>query len=289
MESLAAARFAAAAGRQYQMADLESLTRSRRRDSSSETGGIRAAQRDTTMKNNGQENQIAGARVQNVPVSGRDGNVSPNIVATGGAGASRTGEAVRETEKRFGTSVGEAVSMAIGGLRGGAGSHFASELPPLSTGPLKTSEQLVLSLTREVMQFKNFKSDSMAVVLKPDKNTEIFLHLAMRNGAVEVQARFDRGDFSSVNSQWAQLQQTMQQQGVKLSSLQESLEQQQNPTGDPSWGHGQNQSRREDESADEKFIDALDEKLIFGSTKEPVKRPNRTRDRDARGSLEAWA
>ncbi|GEM_PF-2504022 len=290
MESLAAARFAAAAGRQYQLADVESLIRSRRRDDSSETGGIRAAQRDITMKNSGQENQIAGMRVQNVPGSGRDGNGSPNIVAGGGASLSRTGEAVRETDKRFGTSVGEVVSMAFGGLRGGAGSHSTSELPPLSTGSLKTSEQLILSLTREVMQFKNFKSDSMAVVLKPDKNTEIFLHLAMRNGAVEVQARFDRGDFAAVNSQWAQLQQTMQQQGVKLGSLQESLEQQlPNPKGDLSWGHGNNQSQRDGNLSDEKFIEALDEKLIFGSGKEPVKRPDRTRTSEVRGSLEAWA
>lgn len=290
LESLAAARFAAAAGRQYQMADFESFTRPRHRDTPLEPGGIRAAQRDATMKNNGQENQIAGARVQNMPVSGRDGGLSPNI-ATVSNDAVRTAGMVRETERRFGASVGEAVSMAMGGQRAGTGvgAQSVSELPAMSSIPLKTSEQLVLSLTREVIQFKSFKSESMAVVLKPDKGTEIFLHLAMRNGSVEVQARIDRGDFASMNSQWAQLQQTMQQQGVKLGSLQESLAQQSNQMGDSSWGHGQHPSQHEGDSADEQFINALDEKLIFGSRKESARRPVRTHSRDTLGSLEAWA
>jgi len=280
LEAITAARFAAVAtSEQYRLADLDTVVPTREREGGSRAGGIRDAQRESAMKNSTQKNQIAGSREQILPGSGNDA-----------LSASSTPESVvqREQSGRL-SSHGEAVSMAMGSGRATGSVQGSGELPPLSGTPLKVSEQLLLTLNREVMQFKSIRAESMAVVLKPDTHTEIFLHLSMRNGGIDVQARFDRGDFSALNSQWTQLQQTMQQQGVRLSSLQESLEQRQDAAGDSPWGQGERQSQKENRSAEEHFIESIDEKLILGSPKEPEKPPTRTVLNDLRTTLEAWA
>jgi hypothetical protein len=165
-----------------------------------------------------------------------------------------------------------------------------------SGSAVRTAEQLLQNMTREVAQFKRFNAESMAVVLKPDAHTEIFLHLASRNGQMEIQARFERGDFASLNGQWNQLQQTLSQQGVRLSNLQEGFQPpSQQSGGGTDWGQGQmhqgqqRQSGRDAENAPQKQV--FEEFMLRSATADPKQRPARTRlatDR-ANSVLEAWA
>jgi hypothetical protein len=62
----------------------------------------------------------------------------------------------------------------------------------------------------------------MAVVLRPDANTELFLHLSRRDGQIEASVRCERGDFHQLNALWSQLQDALAQQKVRLNPLQES-------------------------------------------------------------------
>ena len=263
--------------------------------------GTVAAKIERSMDKRLEQNQFAGSPEQKLPPGGKSApatEVRPLI--------ERAIESVREAAlerpdrglKAFaeglavpGASGQTATSApATGSVEGSAGSNTANAV--------RTAEQVLQNLTREVAQFKRFNSESMAVVLKPDANTEIFLHMVTTNGRVEIQARFERGDFTALNGHWAQLQQTLSQQGVRLSSLQEGFNQpsaQQQNSGSSEWGHSQmNQGRQrqpgreEDESAPPRSFENL---LMAGSKPEAAKSTGRTRGafHHASAALEAWA
>ena len=67
---------------------------------------------------------------------------------------------------------------------------------------------------------KRFKADSMSVVLKPDANTEVYLHLTLHQGSVDVETQLKRGDLAGLQSQWGQVQEAMARQGVRVGPLQ---------------------------------------------------------------------
>ena len=80
-------------------------------------------------------------------------------------------------------------------------------------------QDLVSQVINHVTELRQLNLNSLAVVLKPDANTEILLRLEQRGGGVEIQARFERGDFQNVNNHWEELQRSLAGQGVRLSPL----------------------------------------------------------------------
>jgi hypothetical protein len=63
------------------------------------------------------------------------------------------------------------------------------------------------------------KADSVSVVIRPGAGTELSLELRHRNGTVEAAAVLQRGDFQLMNQHWPELQQKLEQRGIKLSAL----------------------------------------------------------------------
>lgn len=89
--------------------------------------------------------------------------------------------------------------------------------------PLNTSAEHVLQqIAKHAVEFQQFNASSMAVVLKPDAETALFLHLKMHEGQVKVFARFERGDFQEMEADWAGIQQALAPQGILLAALQNS-------------------------------------------------------------------
>ena len=250
--------------------------------------GTGSAKDDNSMPKASPENQIAGGTVQKLPGGGR---TAPP--AEFRAGEETLHEAAQQ-RSRFARPGGETVSLTFGVSGSQPAIHEHVEAPTPAGGAGRVSEQLLLNLTREVAQFKRFNAESMAVVLKPDANTEIFLHLAMRNGQVDVQARFERGDFSAISGQWQQLQQTMAQQGVRLSPLQDAQQQPQTNeggTGQSQWGHGQPSKQRQEGRDDGRGAvpSPLEDLAGAGAATEPLGTANRNRRARSRSILEAWA
>src|SRR5260221_11338333 len=66
---------------------------------------------------------------------------------------------------------------------------------PSGTAAAAHTQELVSQVINHVTELRQLNLNSLAVVLKPDANTEILLRLEQRGGAVEIQARFERGDF----------------------------------------------------------------------------------------------
>lgn len=121
----------------------------------------------------------------------------------------------------------------------------AERLPETSAGDALRLEQKILGVIAEV---KRLKPDSMSVVLKPDGDTELHLQLRIDGGRVDVEARVQRGDSAALGGHWAQLQQNLASQGVRLGDLQPPPTPQ---TAGPDWSGGFSKQHREQTARDE--------------------------------------
>lgn len=85
-----------------------------------------------------------------------------------------------------------------------------------------TVERISSLITRESALVRKHGSDSMAVVLRPDAETELFVHLSQRDGQFEATVRLERGDAHHLGALWSQLQDSLAQQKIRLAPLQEA-------------------------------------------------------------------
>lgn len=85
-----------------------------------------------------------------------------------------------------------------------------------------TVERISSLMLRESALVKKHGSDSMAVVLRPDAETELFVHLSQRNGQIEATVRCERGDVQHLGALWSQLQESLALHKVRLAPLEET-------------------------------------------------------------------
>jgi hypothetical protein len=115
----------------------------------------------------------------------------------------------------------------------------------LAASATASVEQLANRVLEAVAELRRLQPDSMSVLIKPDPHTELHLHLQLQNGAVEIEAKVQRGDFPGLSLQWAQLQQNLATQGIRLSGLQDTVP----PSlATPEWTGGSSHQRREQET-----------------------------------------
>jgi hypothetical protein len=100
--------------------------------------------------------------------------------------------------------------------------RIASEISTQPASPGGSVERLSNLIVREAMLVRQYKSDALAVVLRPDAETELFVHFSQRNGQIEATVRCERGDLQQLGALWSQLQESLGQQKIRLAPLQES-------------------------------------------------------------------
>jgi hypothetical protein len=158
----------------------------------------------------------------------------------------------------------------------------------VSTSPV---ENVLNKMFEQVVAFRRVGADSMDAVLRPDRGTEISLHLSLHsNGQVEVAARVERGNFEGLQEHWSELQTSLAQQGVRVGELHQSTSNKQTAFHEPSQnfgaatGEGQ-QSQHHASRAPE----TLDELPLVGSVTEPLKGRTSKPTGATRRGWEKWA
>jgi hypothetical protein len=164
-----------------------------------------------------------------------------------------------------------------------------------TTGTVERISKLVLG---EVALIKQHSSESMAVVLRPDAETELFVHLTQRNGQVEATVRCERGDLQHLGAMWGQLQESLAQQKVRLAPLQESPSNPSNlnqPVGSETNGSGHGSprhSQREGSQPDKQSMDEWPMPASSGTDPAHVRGRGGSRHRrltTSRPGWETWA
>ena len=110
-------------------------------------------------------------------------------------------------------------------LLGQSSKQFSDAAPvtptrPTPPSPVPVLDNLQLRIVNGAMELRAARKDSMEVVIRPDTQTEMVLHLSRQNGLVDVEARMQRGDVGTLTQQWSQLQHSLAQQGIRLNALQ---------------------------------------------------------------------
>ncbi len=170
----------------------------------------------------------------------------------------------------------------------GQGIHTLSALQQPGASA-SISEKILLQISQHTAELRDLKSDSMTVVLRPDAETEIYLRFRAKEGQIEVAARLDRGDSESLRSHWPQMQQALQQQGIRLGSLQDSGFQRQDST--PSFHHDTPQHQRQQPSEEQNGLSTFLEDMAASGSSRPSSTKRQTRAGGTNGprGWETWA
>jgi hypothetical protein len=178
------------------------------------THGTSAAKQDVPMKNAEQTNKVAG-------LASPGEKVLPSDTATVGRAEVLPGR---------GSSI--PVSARVQPLE--MISATAPAMPDntvRSTGPADATavafsdhRSQTLDRTQDLMtlhasRLVDAKTDSLQVVIKPDAGTQLSLELRQRGGGIEAQAVLQKGDFENLKQHWPELQQRLEQRGIKLAPL----------------------------------------------------------------------
>ncbi len=86
------------------------------------------------------------------------------------------------------------------------------------------SSSLTMERTHELVALHALRltstgTNSLQVVIKPDTGTQLSLELRQRGNGVEAEATLQQGDFTRLNQHWTQLQQHLEQRGIRLAPL----------------------------------------------------------------------
>lgn len=168
--------------------------------------GTPAAQRSEQMKQCPTQNETAAPAADLSPEA-----ESPTARA-------RTKFEAIEGAKPGKTALPELTSLEAGNLREPPSPDKALGAEAPQTAPMG---RLFEGILHEAAIVRRLQPDSLAVVLRPDAQTEILLRLEQRNGQLEASARCDRGDYQFLTSHWPELRQCLEHQGIRLLDLEQ--------------------------------------------------------------------
>ena len=103
------------------------------------------------------------------------------------------------------------------------------------------AERVARLMFREVLTMRQCGANSLAVSLRVDSQTELFLRLTNHNGIIQARLRCERGSLEGLASHWGELQESLARQNVQLMPLEDSISFPQGATtnaqsGNPSAG-----------------------------------------------------
>ena len=131
------------------------------------------------------------------------------------------------------------------------------------SGPANTDLHLrALERTHDMvalhaMRLSESNADSLRLVIKPGAGLQLSLELRQHEGTIEAQAILHQGDFGQLNQHWSELQQRLQQRGIRLAPL---------VNQDHSAGHGGSQrEQHQPANRDPLYASAFAEFALGGS------------------------
>ena len=174
------------------------------------TDGISAAKLDLTMKKTDKANKIAGP-VEKILPENVDSPVSENNLP---APDSLTRSALRSNPGLVmqGSSSQSNDATGTAAVTGAA----TAAVFDVRTRALERTHDII---ALHAMRMGDSKIDSLHVVIKPGAGLQLSLEMRQRNGGIEAQMTLQRGDFSHFNRHWPELQQRLEQRGIRMAPL----------------------------------------------------------------------
>jgi hypothetical protein len=177
-----------------------------------DNAGTGVALMDSSMKNPQNANKVAGPDVKVLPVGEGGAAVQQNLPTQ------LLVPTVRAAENQGGSYN---LSLATGDAPAAdtASVLKAADLPLLTDMRMRAMDRMHDMVSLHAMRLMESKSDTLSVMIKPTVGTELSLELRQRGEGVEAQATLVRGDHELLSQHWTELQQRLEQRGIKLGPL----------------------------------------------------------------------
>ena len=178
-----------------------------------EIGGTGVATGEVPMKKNANTNKVAGL----------DGTVLPGDAARPARETVLPPPALPGPVRAADTNTGETnINLTLPETCSSVDFSAAQTLailPSLTDARMRNLERTHDMVALHAVRLLEAQTDTLSVVIKPGAGTELSLELRQRNGSVEAHAVLSRGDFQLMNQHWPELQQRLEQRGIKLAPL----------------------------------------------------------------------
>ncbi|MGA2863785.1 MAG: hypothetical protein ABSF95_04795 [Verrucomicrobiota bacterium] len=217
-------------------------------------------------------NENACQAEQNLPVS-----VAGSELPQGAGRERKAGEAAWEPAAAMPSGGGEA-ALAVPGHS--AGHELTAQAEPLRPHA-GAADAVRHAIDSARVGLERAEAASVRLVLRPDANTQLALHIKWQQGHFEALAVVERGDFAALGAGWTQLQSRLAEQGVRLAPLVSSLEYSRSFLG------GQSSSARQERSS-EQDLPGVEELKELPSSRRGTSQPGR-RNRSSGSQREWWA
>ena len=191
---------------------LNDLTATSAIDPAASNDGTGVATTDLPMKNPSETNKVAGPSVKLLPVDDQGAAVENNLPSSALVAGTHSAE------------LGTNLNLGFAG-----GNHASNEettrvlnsldLPSLADASLRALDRTHDMLALQTMRLVESKMDALSVVIKPAIGTEISLDLRQLGDGVEARATLVRGDHQFLSEHWSDLQERLEQRGIKLAAL----------------------------------------------------------------------
>lgn len=176
--------------------------------------GTAVAKQDVSMKKTDQTNKVAGQAEKVLP--GSVVSAVPEKVLPG-RGLSVPVPARDERLEANAANLAVAPERVAGGPPPPDESAAISNVSDHAARALDRTHELV---SLHALRLVDAKADLLQVVLKPGEGTKLSLQLRQRDdGGIEAQAVLQAGDFEHLKQHWPELQQRLEQRGIKLAPL----------------------------------------------------------------------
>ncbi len=248
--------------------------------------GTHAALKNQRMKSTAEKNEIAGRTVQKVP----------DASATADSSNDLAGKATVKAEPDLSKQAKEFFDPALL-LQLSPGSSATESRPEKSAEPTHAADAAAAQIERvahlvkqEVIMVRQSGANSLAVSLKVDSHTELYLQLTNHDGQIQASVRCERGNVEGFGSHWGELQESLARQNVQLMPLENKASSRGGPAVVPSsetssWRafdqSFQNRQQQSREPRDETPLDS-----VAGDPVRPRKTSTTNRSRQG---WETWA
>lgn len=179
--------------------------------------GTTTALNKQRMKFVSEKNEIAGRTVQKLP------DASASADSSEGSNATSAIKSDGDLPPRAKDSFEPDLTINFSGKN--SATDFAlektSEKIQAPDAPNSQVERLTHLIGQEVITVRQSGATSLAVSLKLDSQTELFLQLTHHDGQLQASLRCERGNAEALNSHWGQLQESLSRQNVHLLPLED--------------------------------------------------------------------
>lgn len=167
---------------------------------------------ETTNKDAGQSEKVLPSK----PVSSSRESILPGKAISVSGGSVATAPRTAPWENKNVTATASVANDMIHDPSAPEDAAMASSTPELRSQTLNRTHDLVMQSTLRMVESK---SDSLQVVLNPGGGTQLSLELRQRSDGIVAEATLQQGNFAHMNQHWPQLQQQLEQRGIKLAPL----------------------------------------------------------------------